>query len=327
MVAPVMRALVHDRYGSPEHLRLEQVPQPQPGPGEVLVQVRAAALNAWDWDLLTGTSMGRLGSPFRPAHKILGADVAGIVAGLGDGTTGLKIGDAVFGDLSETNWGALAQFAIAKASDLALIPKDFSFRDAAALPQAGALALQGLRLRSTLGAGESILINGAGGGVGTFAVQMAKTLGVHVTAVDRGEKREGLHALGADQFFDYRETDFTRHGERYDLVLDLVGRHTAKAYSRVLKPGGNLALVGGKMRSILSVAAFGSRAGKVDGQNLELLVYRVSAEDCAELARRCIEGTLRPIIDTVFPLEQGREAFRRLGSGLAFGKVVVAMEV
>ena len=318
-----MRALVYDKYGPPETLRLEQVPQPRPAPGEVLVRVHATALNSWDWDLMVGTVMGRVTAPLRPPHKILGADIAGTVVAVGEGVTAFAPGDAVFGDLSEGKWGGLAEMVCAKANALARIPEGLGWAEAAALPQAGCLALQALRKRPQLGPGDKVLINGAGGGVGTFALQMVKALGAEVTAVDRAEKRDALLALGADVFIDYRQTDFAAGSARYDLIIDVVANHSAGAFARVLRDGGNLVVIGGRVASLLQVAVLGSFVGRKGGKRLQVLIYRVSAEDSAELAALCLAGRLRPIIDGVYPLEQGAAAMRRLGDGLAIGKVVV----
>jgi NADPH:quinone reductase-like Zn-dependent oxidoreductase len=321
-----MRALVYERYGPPDQvLRLEQVPRPEPGPGEVLVRVRAASVNSWDWDLLTGTPLGRIESPFRPRRLVLGADVAGVVEAAGDGVSAFQPGDAVFGDLSGGKWGGFAEFAVAKPTELARIPAGLGFIDAAAIPQAGALALQGLRRRSGLGAGTTILINGAGGGVGTFAVQLAKSLGTAVTAVDRGEKGEALLALGADRFVDYRAVDFAAEGTRYDLILDVVARHSVWQFAGALQDGGHLVVIGGRIPSLLQVAALGGLVGRARDRKLGLLLYRPSAADNLELAQRCAAGTLQPVIDAVYPLERGAEALARLGSGLAVGKVVVSV--
>lgn len=321
-----MRALVFDRYGPPHDvMRLEDIPQPTPAADEVLVRVHAASLNSWDWDMLFGTPMGRLMSPFKPARRILGADISGMVEAIGAGVTEFRPGDAVFGDLSESNWGGLADYTTAKASALALIPAGINFIDAAALPQAGALALQGLRKRPSLGPADSILINGAGGGVGTFAVQMAKSLGARVTAVDKGEKRDTLLALGADRFIDYRDTDFAAEVERYDLILDVVASRGVGRFSNCLTDGGTLVVIGGTIPALLSVAILGGLVGRKRGQQLGgLLIYRASATDNLELAQRCLAGTLRPVIDGVYPLERGAEALARIGSGLAIGKVMVA---
>lgn len=322
----MMRALVYERYGPPDVLRLAQMPQPQPGPGQVLVRVRAASVNSWDWDLLTGNLMGRLGSPFRPQYQILGADIAGTVEAVGANVAVFKVGDAVFGDLSGGNWGGFAEYVCADADTLAPIPDGLGFIEAASLPQAGALALQGLRCRPSLGAGDKVLLNGGGGGVGTIALQVAKRLGAKVAVVDRGEKREPLLALGANAFIDYRDIDFTKQPDQYDLILDVVARHSARTFSRCLRDGGNLVVIGGKASSLLSTAVFGRSVGKRRGQRLELLIHRPLVANFIDLAQRCVAGTLKPVIDSVYPLADGAEALRRLGSGLAIGKVVIVPE-
>lgn len=320
-----MRALVYERYGPPEQvLRLIDMPLPTPAPGEVLVRVHAASVNSWDWDQLTGTPLGRLAAPFRPQRRVLGADVAGVVEAAGDGVSAFRPGDRVFGDLSGGGWGGFAEFALAKTGELALIPDGLSFIDAAAIPQAGALALQGLR-RPVVGSQSSILTNGAGGGVGTFAVQLAKSLAAEVTAVDRGEKREMLLGLGADRFVDYRETDFIAEGRQYDLIIDVVAQHSPRRFSAALKDSGELVVIGGKIPALLQVALFGRLAGKARGQKLGLLIYRPSAADNLELAERVKAGTLKPVIDGVYPLERGAEALARIGGGLAVGKVMVGV--
>jgi NADPH:quinone reductase-like Zn-dependent oxidoreductase len=317
----MMRALVYDRYGRPETLQLEHVPQPQPGPGEVLVRVQAASLNSWDWDLMVGTPMGRVNGPFGPPRRILGADIAGTVEAVGPGVTGLAPGDRVFGDLSTGKWGGLAEFALARASALAMIPEGLSFIDAAALPQAGCLALQALRRRPQLGQGDGVLINGAGGGVGTFAVQLAKLAGAHVTAVDRAEKRDALIALGADNFIDYRQADYTAGPDQYDLIVDVVASRPIAHYARALAAGGTFVAIGGTFGTLIQAALFGRLTGRK--RRLDVLVYRVLAEDSAELARHTLAGTIKPVIDGIYPLEQGAAALRRLGDGLAIGKVIV----
>lgn len=317
----MMRALVYDRYGPPETLRLEQVPQPQPGPGEVLVRAEATSLNSWDWDLMVGTPMGRVNGPFGPPHRILGADIAGVIESTGAGVTAFSPGDRVFGDLSGGNWGGLSQFVVAKAAVLAPMPPGLGFTDAAALPQAGCLALQALRRRPQLGPGDRVLINGAGGGVGTFALQLAKAAGAHVTAVDRIEKQQALMALGAARFIDYRQADYTTGADAYDLVIDVVASRPIGHYARVLADNGTFVAIGGTFRTLIQLALFGRLAGS--GKHLTVLVYQVSADDCVALAQRALDGTIKPVIDGVYPLDRGAAALRRLGDGQAIGKVMV----
>ena len=313
-----MRALVLDSYGPPETvLRLADIPQPQPKPGEVLVRVAAAALNSWDWDLLAGTSMGRIMGPFKPPFKILGADIAGTVEGVGQGVTAFKPGDAVFGDLSAGKWGGLADYVCAPATALALIPTGLSFTDAAAIPQAGGLAIQALRKFDKLGPAHTVLINGAGGGVGTFAIQLAQARGATVIAVDRAEKRDALLALGADGFIDYRSEDYTAAPARYDLIIDMVVNRPASHYARCLKPNGRLSVIGGTYAGLIGVAL----AGLVTREkSLGVVVYKPARADSLDLAAKT-----SPVIDSIFPLEEGAKAFRRLGDGHHLGKIIVSV--
>lgn len=321
-----MRALVYERYGPPHKvLRLADVPQPAPGPCEVLVRVRAASINAWDWDLLIGTLLGRLEGPLSPKRRILGADVAGTVEALGEGVTAFQIGDEVFGDLSEGRWGGFAEYAVAGAGELARVPDGLSFVKAACLPQAGALALQAMRLGPELGRKSDVLINGAGGGAGTFAVQLAAAQGARVTGVDHAVKAERVYSLGASRVLDYEKTDFAAEGVQYDLIIDMVARRSARAYSRVLKDGGRLVVVGGGISSLAQIALVGGQAGRAREQKMGRLSYRPSPADNQELAQRCLSGALEPILDTLWPLADGARALERFGSGLAIGKVVIGL--
>jgi NADPH:quinone reductase-like Zn-dependent oxidoreductase len=311
-----MRALVIEQYGPPEDvLRLENIPQPQPKPGEVLVRMQAASLNSWDWDLLAGTPMGRIMGPFKPPFRTLGADIAGTVEAVGQGVTALAIGDKVFGDLSDGKWGGLADIVAAPAAALALIPDGLSAENAAALPQAGGLALQAMRKGPDLGPADTVLINGAGGGVGTFAIQLAKRSGARVVAVDRGNKRDAVMALGADEFLDYRTTDYTTAVDRYALVVDMVASRPASHYARCLRPGGQFVAIGGTYRGLIGVALSGLIRRK---RKLGVLVYKASTADSLALA-----GLVRPVIDGIYPLALGAAAFRRLGDGDHVGKIIV----
>jgi len=326
MAVPTMRALQQFRYGRPEGvLRLVELPAPQPGPGEVVVSVAAASVNSWDWDKVIGSALGRLGAPFGSGQRVLGCDIAGTVLAVGEGVSGFRAGDRVFGDLSEGKWGGFAEQVAARAEALAPMPAGISFADAAALPQAGALALQALRRRAKLGAGDRLLLNGAGGGAGTIALQLAKPLGVHVTAVDRAEKLPRLTELGADVVIDYRSADFSKQRDAYDLIIDVVADKSARRFASCLRDGGHMVMVGGKIPSLLSVGLFGAKAGRERQQTLELLFYRPSPADNLELAEAVVAGRLRPVIDSTFGLADGAEAVARLGSGLALGKVVITM--
>lgn len=314
-----MKAVTYTAYGPPENLRLVDLPTPVPADGQVLVRVRAASVNSWDWDLLRGKPfLARLGGILRPQHRILGADVAGIVEATGPGAGKFKAGDAVFGDLSGAGWGGFAEYVAVAETALTLKPAGISFEAAASLPQAGLLAWQGV---DGLGAGQSVLVNGAGGGVGTFALQLARRVGARVTGVDHGDKFDTMRAAGADQVLDYTTTDFAANGQRYDLILDMVAAHPVAAYRRSLTPNGRLAIVGGRTGTIFKIALAGAIGAK-QLQKLGLLMYRTNAGLDA-LAALVAAGEITPVIDTVYPLAQTADALRQIGGGRVKGKLVI----
>lgn len=319
-----MRAVVYSAYGGVEQLRLAEVAQPVPRPGEVLIRVKAASLNSWDWDLLRGQPfLARLGGLMRPRYPTLGADVAGVVEALGAGVGHLAVGDRVFGDLSGANWGGFAEHVAAPEVLLAPIPDGMSFEAAAATPQAGLLAWQGLNWKGEVRAGDRVLINGGGGGAGTFAIQLAKCAGADVTGVDRPEKLELMRALGAERVIDYRAEDFAAGGERYDLIIDMVASRPLAQYRQVLTPTGRLTVVGGTTPTILAVATLGAMRSKPGGQQLGLVLHQPDVGQLAELGALIAAGTVTPAIDRVYPLAETAEAFRRIGDGQALGKLVV----
>ena len=320
-----MRALVYDRYGPPEQLRIEERPLPVPGPGEVLVRVHAASVNSWDWDRLVGRPLGRITDPFRPPHRVLGGDIAGIVEAVGADVTRLKVGDAVFGDLTAGKWGGFADYVCAAADTLALKPEQLSFQHAAALPQAGLLALEAQKFAPTPLGGASVLVVGAGGGAGLFAVQLAKAAGATVTAVDKGLKGRVLLEQGADHVIDYAREDFARSGLRYDFIIDMVGSQTVFGYRRALAPGGSLVLIGGSFGRILQVVALGNRLGKAQSQRMGLAIYHPDVAGLDQLAAHATSGVITPIIDSVYTLAQGGAALRRIGGGDHIGKIIIDM--
>ncbi|HEV2517766.1 MAG TPA: NAD(P)-dependent alcohol dehydrogenase [Devosia sp.] len=319
-----MRAVVYSAYGGVEQLRLVEVEKPRPGMGEALIRVKAASLNSWDWDLLRGQPfLARLGGLLKPYHPILGADVAGVVEAVGAGVGRLAVGDKVFGDLSGANWGGFAEFVCAPEAALAMIPEGVSFEAAAATPQAGLLAWQGLRWKGEVRRGDKVLINGAGGGAGTFAIQLAKRAGAKVTGVDSAEKAELMQRLGADQVVDYRAADFAAGSARYDLILDMVAARPLAQYRRVLTRAGRLAVVGGTTPTILAVASIGAMTSKPDGQQLGLVLHRPDIGQLAELGALIAAGEVKPAIDRVYPLAETAAAFARIGAGQALGKLVL----
>ncbi len=242
-----MRAVVYDRYGPPDVLRIEEVPTPTPGPGQVLVEVVATSINLSDWECLRGTPFyARIGGLRTPARRILGSDIAGRVEAVGPDVTGVRPGDEVYGD-NLALMGGFAEFALAPVKALAHKPQALSFVEASTIPQAGPIALQGT---AGIGPGQRVLINGGGGGSGSFAIQLAKRAGAHVTGVDNAIKLEHMQSMGADEVIDYRRQDWTKL-QPHDRVLDLVAHRSVFAYRRSLAPGGRYRCVGGSVPALL----------------------------------------------------------------------------
>ena len=321
-----MKAMVYTRYGTPDVLHLQEVAKPTPQDDEVLIQVHAASLNSWDLDLLRGDWINRLisGGWRQPKRPILGCDVVGIVEAVGRNVTRWQPGDAVFGDISACGWGALAEYVCAHESALTLKPVGLSFAQAAALPQAGALAIQSLCDMNPVQPGQTVLINGAGGGVGTFAIQLAKAFGAEVTGVDSTSKLERMRSLGADHVFDYTQSDFTRTGQRYDRIVDVMARRALADYQRALQPGGLFVMIGGSMTLVLQTMLVGSWLAKREQKQLSVLVHQPNKGMTALLdlfaARKVV-----PVVDHCYPLAETPEAFRRLCAGEVFGKVVMTV--
>jgi len=318
-----MKAIVYANYGAPDVLRLEEIAKPTPQDHEVLIQVHAASINSWDWDLLRGQPFyARLESPSKPKYKILGADVAGRVEAVGKNVQQFQPGDAVFGDLCASGWGGFAEYVCAQENALTVKPASLSFAQAAAIPQAAVLALQGLRDKSAIQPGQNVLINGAGGGVGTFAVQMAKTFGAEVTGVDSLPKLDLLRSLGADHVFDYTQIDFTRTGQRYDLILDVVANRSIFDYQRALTANGIFQMIGGSTAAILQAAFIGTMLSMVGSQQLGLVLHQPN-KDLDFIKKLVATGKISPIIDRCYPLAETPAAFDYFGTGQAKGKVII----
>lgn len=319
-----MQAIVYTAYGTPDVLHLQEVAQPTPKDDEVLIRVHAASLNSWDLDLLRGDWVNRLisGGLQRPKLPILGCDVAGVVEAVGRTVTRWQPGDAVFGDISACGWGALAEYVCARESALTLKPAGMTFAQAAALPQAGVLALQGLCDLRPLPPGQTVLINGAGGGVGTFAIQLAKAFGAEVTGVDSTPKLERMRSLGADHVLDYTQTDFTRTGQHYDRIVDVMAWRALADYQRALQPGGLFVMIGGSMALVLQTVLMGSWLAKRQQKQLAVLAHQPN-KGMASLLELFAAGKVVPVIDHCYPLAETAAAFRCLHAGDAFGKVVI----
>ena len=323
-----MKAIVFTRYGPPDVLHLEEVARPQPGDREVLVKIHAASINSWDRDLVRGTPfvnrlMAGLLKPKR--IQIPGCDIAGRVEAVGKNAKQFQPGDEVFGDLSRCGWGGFAEYVSVREKALVLKPACLSFKQAAAVPQAGLLALQGLCDKGQVQSGQKVLINGAGGGAGTFAIQIAKSFGADVTGVDHTSKLVFMRSLGADHVLDYTQEDFTRNGQQYDLILDVEGYHSIFDYKRALSPRGTYVMVGGSSALANQVMFLGPWISRVGGKKMVLLLHKANKE-MAFMKELLEAGKVVPVIDSCYSLEDAAEALRYFGAGQVKGKVVIALE-
>jgi NADPH:quinone reductase-like Zn-dependent oxidoreductase len=312
-----MRAVVYTEYGTPDVLEVQEIDTPTIKDGELLVRVHASSINSWDWDLLRGKPwITRIGGLRTPQHPVLGADIAGVVEAVGKDVTRFQPGDEVFGDLSASGWGGLAEYTAAKEKAVVHKPPSMTFEQAAAIPQAAILALQGLRDKKQIQPGQKILINGAGGGTGTFGIQIAKSHGAEVTGVDSAPKLDMMRSVGADHVIDYATEDFTKNGERYDLILDVVANRSIGAYKRSLAPDGVCVVVGGTTATLLKALILG-------GRKVTILVHKPNTTDLGLLAAMFDAGTIVPMIDRSYALNDAAEALRYFGEGGVQGKIVV----
>jgi NADPH:quinone reductase-like Zn-dependent oxidoreductase len=321
-----MKAVVYTRYGPPGVLRLADVETPVPKDSEVLVKVRSVSLNASDWEVLRGKPLySRIGGPFRPRHHILGSDIAGVVEGAGRSATLFRAGEEVFADIL-SYMGGFAEYVSVPETALARMPAGMTYEEAAALPQAGAIALQGIQEKGQVQPGQKVLINGAGGGSGMYAVQLAKLNGADVTGVDNAQKLEFMRSLGADHVIDYSREDFTRSGRTYDLILDLAAHRPASAYRDSLTSGGRYLYVGGSVATLMQVLLIGPLIGRAEGKKIRLLAVRLGAQHLAPLVELCQAGKIATIIDRRYRLSEVADALRYLGEGHAKGKVVITLD-
>lgn len=318
-----MNAVVYEKYGLPDVLRLEEVEKPAPKDDEVLIKVHAVSVNRSDWEMLTGTPLwARIGGLRRPRRKILGSDIAGRVEAAGKNHTHFHPGDEVFGDIMG-RMGGFAEYVCARGGAMALKPASLTFEQAAAIPQAALIALQGIRDKGRVQAGQSVLINGAGGGAGSFAVQLAKSYRAEVTGVDNAGKLDFMRSLGADHVIDHAREDFTNTGKHYDLILDLAAHRSAFAYTRALSSSGSYHYVGGSLATLFQVLLLGPWIKRTTGKTVRLLAVRPNQKDLLFMAELCAAGKVVPVIDRQFSLSEVPEALRYLGEGRARGKVVI----
>jgi NADPH:quinone reductase-like Zn-dependent oxidoreductase len=323
-----MKAIVYTKYGPPDVLQLKEVAKPAPKDDEVLIKVQAASVNAADWHLLTADIflirlMGE--GLLKPKHTILGADVAGRVEAVGRNVKQFRPGDEVFGDISASGWGGFAEYACAGENALVLKPANLTFEQAAAVPLAAVTALQGLRDAGKIQPGQKVLVNGASGGVGTFAVQIAKSFGVEVTAVCSTRNLDLARSLGADHVIDYTQSDFTQNGQQYDLILAANGYHPLSAYKRALSPQGIYVMSGGSGGQMFQAMLLGPWMSKTGGKKMGGVSAKPSQKDLALIKELLEAGKVVPVIDRCYPLSETAEALRYLGEGHARGKVIITM--
>ena len=324
-----MKAIVRTKYGSPDVLKLEEIPEPTAGDDEVLVKVQAVGVNAADLENLRADPLYVRFSGFdllTPKIKVLGSDVAGRVETVGRNVTEFQPGDQVFGDIFYHGLGGFAEcVCVPESAPLVLKPDSLTFEQAAAIPQAAVIALQGLRDKGKVQPGQKVLIIGAGGGAGTFAVQMAKSFGADVTGVDSTEKLEMMRSIGADRVIDYTREDFAEDGARYDLILDAVGRRSIFDFRRALSRNGSYVMVGGSTARIVQAVIVGRWFSMTGSQAMGLLVVKQNKKDLASVIELVEAGEVVPVIDRQYPLAEVADALRYLGEGHAKGKVVVTV--
>jgi NADPH:quinone reductase-like Zn-dependent oxidoreductase len=324
----LMKAIVFTRYGSPDRLQLKEVAKPVPKDDEVLIQVHASSINSWDWEFLNGVPfinrlMFGLLKP-KPGKQILGADIAGTVEEVGRKAKRFKPGDEVFGDLWD-NWGGFAEYACAQESSLEIKPTHSTFQEAAAVPQAGILALNGIQKAGRLQAGQKVLINGAGGGVGTFAIQLAKLSGTEVTGVDAVHKLDVARSVGADHVIDYTQEDFTKCGEQYDLIIDCQNFRSMFDIKQALTPDGTYAMVGGSMLRVYQLWFLSLCAPLIRETRKLRLVAEGPNKGLPQLKEYLESGKLIPAIDRTYSLSEVPDALHYFGEGLHKGKIVIAV--
>jgi len=323
-----MKAIVRSVYGNPDVLELREVAKPTPQDGEVLVRVRASSVNMADVDYLLGRpKIGRLVTGLRrPKHRGLGLDVAGQVEAVGENVTLFRSGDEVFGDMTEHGHGAFAEFVCASQDAFALKPAALTYEEAAAVPQAAVMALQGLRGKRPIRPGHTVLINGAGGNVGPFAVQIAKSFGAEVTGVDSTMKLDMLRSIGADHVIDYTKEDYTKLEQRYDWILDVAAYRTIFESRRALRPEGVYVMIPASMGGVFQSMVLGPLISMVDSHKMGMLMWKPFKKQDVEVLKELLDaGTVTPVIDRSYPLRQVPEALRYQEEGRARGKIVITI--
>jgi NADPH:quinone reductase-like Zn-dependent oxidoreductase len=319
-----LKAIVYTKYGGPEVLQLKEIEKPFPKEGEVLIKVHAVSINDWDFGLLEGDFINRLlNGLLKPKRKILGSDIAGRIEAVGKNVTRFKTGDEVYGDLS-SYWGGFAEYTCAREKSLVLKPPSMSFEEAAAIPQAAMLAVQGLIDKGKIHPEQKVLVNGAGGGVGTFAVQIAKLYEVEITAVDSTGKLNMLRSIGFDHVIDYTKEDFTKNGQCYDLILDVKTNRSMFDYVRALQPGGTYVTVGGSMSRLFQALILRPWISMICKKHIRIVALKTN-KDLLYINELFEAGKIKPVIDGPYELNNFVEAFMLFGKAEHKGKVVITM--
>ncbi len=322
-----MKAIVYEKYGSPDVLHLKEVEKPAPKDNEVLIKVHAASVNDWDWGLLRGKPFVNrlLFGLLKPRIKILGVDIAGRVEAVGGNVKQFQPGDEVFGDISGCGFGGFAEYVCARENALALKPTGMTFEEAAAVPMAAVTALQGLRDKGQIQPGQKVLINGASGGVGTFAVQIAKSFGAEVTGVCSTRNLDMARSIGADQVIDYTQEDFTQNEQRYDLILATAGYRSIFDYKRALSPKGIYVSTGGSEAQTYQAMFLGPFISMTGTKKMGATVGMQNQKNLVFMKELLEAGKVVPVIDRRYPLSEVAEAIRYYGEGHARGKVVITV--
>ncbi|MCB0705348.1 MAG: NAD(P)-dependent alcohol dehydrogenase [Saprospiraceae bacterium] len=317
-----MKAILCLKYASAKALQVQEIPKPEPGAGSVLVKVRATAINDFDWSLIRGKPLlyRLLFGLRKPKTPIPGIEFSGTVEAIGTGVSSFSVGDAVYGDISGFGWGTFAEYCCVPEESILPMPDNMSFEEAAAIPHASMLALQGLLDVGGIKKGMKILINGAGGGVGAYGVQIAKIYEAEVTGVDAQSKLEGMRAIGYDQVLDYKKVDFTKNGQQYDLILDAKTNRAPKAYARALNPGGKYVTVGGSLSRLIQVVL----ANKLGRKEMYLLALKPN-KGLEQISAWFAAGKIKPVIDGPYKLEEIPPMLQYFGEGKHQGKVIVSL--
>lgn len=321
-----MKAFVYTRYGSPNVLQLKEIAKPVPSDDQLLIKIHAISINGSDRESLIGKpGYVRMSGLLRPRQQILGSDIAGVVEAVGKNNTEFQPGDEVFGEIPGYH-GGFAEYVCTHGKVTARKPAGMTFEEASAIPQGGVIALNGIQKKGRVQPGQKILINGAGGSAGTFAVQLAKLYGAEVTGVDNTGKLDFLRSLGADHVIDYTRENFTRTRNQYDLILDLIAHRSVFAYARALKQNGTYFMVGGSVATIFQILIIGPWIKKSTGKHIRFLVVPQNRKDLLAITGLCTAGKVQPVIDRQYSFDEIPEAMRYVGEGHAKGKVVITVQ-